>query len=59
MYMFSSTNVRIKGPLVNPVQYKSVGSTPPNPTLAAGSYSNWTSAGAPSHQFLYTAVKQW
>lgn len=59
MYMFASTNIKIKGPLVNPVQYKSVGSTPPNPTLAGGSYFNWTSAGAPSHQFLYTPVKQW
>jgi hypothetical protein len=58
-YMWSRQGIRIKGPVVNPVQYKSVGNDPPNPTLASGSYSNWTTAGAPAHQFLYTAVKQW
>lgn len=59
MYMFAGSNIRVKGPVVNPVQYKSVGSSAPNPTLAGGSYSNWTGAGAPSHQFLYTPNKQW
>lgn len=58
-YMWSRFGIRIKGPLVNPVQYKNVGNDPPNPTLASGFYSNWTTAGAPSHQFLFTGNKQW
>jgi hypothetical protein len=58
-YMWNNLGLKIKGPIVNPVQYKNVGSTAPNPTLAGGSYSNWTTAGAPAHQFLATTVKSW
>jgi len=58
MYLWSRNSLKIKGGLVNPVQYKNIGNNALT-TITAGSYSNWTTAGAPAHQFLGTTTKSW
>jgi hypothetical protein len=57
-YIWSRQSLRIKGALLNPVQYKGVGNDPLT-TIVSGSWLNWTSAGAPANQFLATNNKLW
>lgn len=56
-YMWSKNSLKIRGPIVNPLHYKS--QTNDVDTISSGSWSTWLTAGYPAHQFIGTTNKQW
>jgi hypothetical protein len=56
MYLWSKGSLKVRGPIVNPLHYKSLAT---DNNEISGSWLTWTNAGYPAHQFIATTNKQW